>query len=286
MKSLSEVIGQMYLDTFEGHVIDTYAYGKSDSKKDGDTVTGKALCMNGSIYAAIDFDINEEDIQPAIKTQLLEHFTGKAKIVETYSGGFHLYVKDDGSWSDLDKNRCTQVYYSEETYRRTATGLENSYVIDIFLSHIPEKRSLIVLPGSEVRTAKSNNVIGTYVLLRDCKNENLITFTECLHMLFDRMGILIEKPIKTKALPPPKEPITKPVSTEQAPAAEQKQSKVSKMLFDAIVAGFENVVIHAESSNLEEEIGILQVVTSLNACENDDKSSHHDKHKPYVKSPQ
>ena len=101
MKSISEVIGQMYLDTFEGHVIDTYAYGKSDSKKDGDTVTGKALCMNGSIYAAIDFDINDEDIQPAIKKQLLEHFTGKAKIVQTYSGGLHLYAAAQGDASGI-----------------------------------------------------------------------------------------------------------------------------------------------------------------------------------------
>ena len=59
---------------------------------------------------------------------------------------------------------------------------------------------------------------------------------------------------------------TKDVKNEK----EYKQAIISKELFDTIVNGFEGVEIHGESEDIEREIGVLQIITALNACENDE----------------
>ena len=107
------------INTFTGETINTLGYTKADGTQNGTNITGKALRVETSPYAVIDFDIYDEDMKVELKKQILEYFKNKTKIVQTYSGGFHIYCKDDGSWSDLEKNRLQKVYRSEELYLKS-----------------------------------------------------------------------------------------------------------------------------------------------------------------------
>ena len=263
----STLNGRSKMETFTGETINTFGYTKADGKKNGENITGKALRVETSPYAVIDFDILDQDMKGTLKEQILEHFSNKTKIVQTYSGGFHVYCRDDKIWSDLDKNRIVGVYNSEETYYSSNGQLDNSYAIDIFLSHQPTKRSLIVLPGSKVKTPKSNNEIREYVLLSDCKDEDLITFTEVLEILSQKMGITIVKPEKT---------VKSIVVQSEKPRAEKLQklenhSYITKELFDAIVKGLdETIVVHGDSGcPIDEKLGCFHIISALYACVNE-----------------
>ena len=189
------------MKAFTGEIINTLGYTKADTTKQGTRITGKALQVETSPYAVIDFDILDSDMKDIFRKDILENFIGKAKIVQTYSGGFHVYAKDDKIWSDLDKNRIVGAYNSLETYTKPNGESVSAYAIDIFLSHQPTKRNLIVLPGSKVKSEKTNNEVREYVLLSDCKDENLISFTEVLDILSEKMKISITKPTPKQKAP-------------------------------------------------------------------------------------
>ena len=265
--------GTQLAQIFKGKIIDTYNYEKHDRAKDYGTKTGKTLHVETSPYAVIDFDVYTDKMKKILNQKICINFKNKAKIVETYSGGFHIYVKDDGIWNDLDKNRPCGVYHSEETHM-SASGLKNDYAIDVFLSHHHDKRNLVVLPTSLVKTEKSNNEIREYKLIYDCDDDKLISFSEALNLLDSRMNIKINKPSNEKKKDSFKNLIKeiegeiKDIKNEK----EYKQATISKELFDIIVKGFEGVEIHGESEDIEREIGVLQIITALNACENDEIS--------------
>ena len=162
-----------FMETFTGKTINTLGYTKADGTKNGTNITGKALHVETSPYAVIDFDIWDNNLKDALKSQIIEHFKDKTKIVQTYSGGFHVYCKDDKIWSDLDVNRIQKVYKSEETCVKYNGESTSAYEIDIFLSHQPNKRNLVVLPGSKVKTEKSNNKIREYT--RPMSTTNKVT---------------------------------------------------------------------------------------------------------------
>ena len=258
------------INTFTGETINTLGYTKADGSQNGSNITGKALRVETSPYAVIDFDIYDQDMKDDLKKQIVEYFKNKTKIVQTYSGGFHIYCKDDGTWSDLDKNRITKLYRSEELYLKAKGVLENSYEIDIFLSHLPTKRNLIVLPGSKVKTEKSNNEIREYILLSDCKDEKLITFTEVLKILSDQMAISITKPPTKKKVSVITKENKKPVSEAKLTKLEN-HSYISKELFDAIVRGFdETIVVHGDSGcSIDDKLGCFHIISALYACINE-----------------
>ena len=267
--------GKQLAQIFKGEFITTYNYEKCDRAKNFGTATGKAIQVETSPYAVIDFDINADEIKKSLGQKITINFKNKAKIVETYSGGFHIYVKDDGIWNDLDKNRICGIYHSE-TAHMTGDGLKNDYAIDVMLSHHHDKRNLVVLPTSLVKTKKSNNEIREYKLIYDCEDDKLIGFSEALSLLDSRMNIKINKPSNEKKKDSFNnliKEIEKGVQiADDKKEKEYKQATIGKELFDTIVKGFEGVEIHGESQDIEREIGVLQIITALNACENDEIS--------------
>ena len=259
-----------FMETFTGETINTLGYTKADGTQNGTNITGKALRVETSPYAVIDFDIWDNNFKDVLKSQIVEHFKDKTKIVQTYSGGFHIYCKDDKIWSDLDVSRFTKLYKSEETCLKYNGESTSAYEIDIFLSHQPNKRNLIVLPGSKVKTEKSNNRIREYILLHDCDDQDLITFTEALEILSDQMQISIIKPTPKQKVPVRTPEEKKPVSQEKLSKLEN-HSYLSKELFDAIVSGFdETIVVHGDSGcSIDDKLGCFHIISSLYACIND-----------------
>lgn len=243
---------------FTGEKINTYNYEKHDKAKDFGIRTGKALQVETSPYCVIDFDVYTDERKESLKPQILEHFTGKAKIVQTYSGGFHIYFKDDKIWHNLPHNRYCPVYRSED----------ESFNIDVLTSN-PTGRNLVVLPGSKVKSPKSNNQVREYVVLSDCEDDNLITFSDGLAILAERFNIQIQKPKGKKIVQ-----IQNPETDEDEPNLERPthQPPLSKQLFNAIIEGFVRIPIHGESQDIEKEVGVLHIVSGLNACENDEIS--------------
>ena len=113
---------------------------------------------------------------------ILQYFTGKARIIETVSGGFHVYIRDDKIWSHLKNNRFVGIYKNEEL----------GFDIDVFISG--GITSPLMLPGSKVRSSKLNNAIGEYRWLSHCGNSKLVSMTEALEILRDKMAIEIPVP--------------------------------------------------------------------------------------------
>ena len=257
------------MKTFNGEIINTLGYTKADGTTNGTKITGKALKVETSPYAVIDFDIFDPDLKDIFKEEILENYHGKTKIVQTYSGGFHVYSKDK-IWSDLEKNRIVGVYESAETYTKPNGESINAYAIDIFLSHQPTKRNLIVLPGSKVKSEKSNNEVREYELLSDCNDDNLISFTEALEILSQKMKISITKPAPKTKVPVKTQEEKKPVSEGKLQKLEN-HSYISKELFDAIVKGFDqSIVVHGDSGcSIDEKLGCFHIISSLYACVNE-----------------
>ena len=132
-------------ERIEKNTINLYNYLKHDGGS-GTTVTGKALvnnkCPNLSI---IDIDINKElkqEEKDMIRKNLIAKISDKDVIVQTASGGLHIYCNTDEYY--IDSNRMVKCFTS------------NDYDVDIFSSIDSNSRSLVVLPGSKVRkNAKS-----------------------------------------------------------------------------------------------------------------------------------
>ena len=61
------------MGTFTGETINTLGYTKADGSKNGTNITGKALKVETSPYAVIDFDIFDPEMKSCLKEEILEY---------------------------------------------------------------------------------------------------------------------------------------------------------------------------------------------------------------------
>ena len=148
----------------------------SNSTGRGEKVTGMSLYINNTDYAVIDVDIKVED--ETIKDNISEDFedalkTVNVKLVETRSGGLHIYCRWDGSFKSTS-GRVRRAYVDES----------GRYVIDLFTPGAPGKANLVLLPGSKAR-GRDDDIKGRYEWIRHCPDDELSSLADVMKALKD-----------------------------------------------------------------------------------------------------
>ena len=171
--------------TFSGEIVELYDNKKFSNGKRGFKLTGHALLNNKSPYGVIDIDINAEDEEDR-KIQMKDIYGAlpkdNLKIVKTGSYGLHYYTKYDSLDDHPDReyvnnNRYSGIYESE------------AFNVDLFIPHNLDAQSLIVLPGSKCKN--KHGTYGTYELLNDCDDDNLMTTSAFLKILDEDFDVQI-----------------------------------------------------------------------------------------------
>ena len=151
-KSINELANENSIDCFD--------YEKNDKLAEYSTnITGKALLLNQcDNVAVIDIDIKhdaKENAKEQIRKTFIDALTNQldgTPIIKTSHGGLHIYVKyNEFIPEDFVKSgRNTKIYQTDK------------YDVDLFFSVKPQTRSLIMLPGSQVKDDKRNKKTLTY----------------------------------------------------------------------------------------------------------------------------
>ena len=260
---------------FSGEVLPTRNFCKYCNLKVGKQ-TGWALDLSSSPYAVVDFDLHGDDIE-----KLRSYFEGiiesaNAKVVKSMSGGYHFYTLWDQSFKPTKDSYIGVYKYEEEEV--------GDISIDVFVPFMKEgaKSRCMMLPGS---TAKNKNGdIGTYELIKQVDDEELITYSDFVQLLFDEIGFEIP------ALELNIDDNTDGMTNEEIDALMNDgyinelleligdnndvvtNNNMTKELFSLLVVGFnKDVMIHYDGgakSNIK--LGIFHVYCALAACVNNE----------------
>lgn len=252
---------------FKGTIKETRNYDKHCNAKSG-KVTGRALLVSTSPYAIIDIDINH-DLSDERKGEIRGLFQSvidqsAVKVVQTGSGGYHFYTQWDQSFEPT-KDSYTKVYKH---------GSE--FDVDLFVPFAQQNKNsrCILLPGTKAKNKEGK--VGQYELIKDCDDDELISFTDFKEVLQKEVGIELNIEHKAKEenhVKHSSDEVDDP--DENYPDFEQIQNHtMTKEMFDILVKGFDEcIVIHNDGGQkLGEEVAILHVVTALNACINSEIS--------------
>ena len=243
---------------FTGEKINLYNYEKHDGKKFGET-TGIALCLNTSPYVVIDIDINKKIDEPRreeIRESFIAAFCQECKIVKTTSGGLHLYCSWDNSVDGLTKNDYTKIYKCDD------------YDIDVFIPVIKENRRLVVIPPSKVKNHFGE--IGTYELIADINDNDLIPFKGMRQCLSEAFGVVFDLNNKVKKVEEFLNGIDEIDIDEDDIMNDIDNKECSLELFNKIIEGFNGLEIHNDSIHIKDEITLPILFKSILACENDE----------------
>ena len=240
-------------ESFIGDKIVLRNFEKHDGIKIGKK-TGEALLANTSPYAIVDIDVKCE------QEEVLKSFSSKAfdrcKIVKTASGGLHIYSIWDQSMP-LSKNRYIKFFSCD------------LFDVDLFVPIDREKRSIVVLPGSKAKN--HDGVIGEYILINDCKNEELMTLNDLKNKLFDEIGIdfesLTEKRNEKITVFNEELNFSEEIFEEET---EERNPEEELKIFNALVHGFKNLEIHNDCNKpVDQEISLLPVICGFNSFESE-----------------
>ena len=234
----SETVEQAtFKQRIEGNTIDLYCYNKHDACKKG-TKTGTALLINQvQNLAVVDIDIVGEtsEEKSVIREEICKMLSPDDLIVQTCSGGLHVYCNTDGF--PVLSNRMIKYFTCEE------------YDVDLMSSIEPDKRSLIVLPGSRVRKDHRSKVT-EYSFLRG--DENTVV-TRSIQEVLDSLSIEAKSQEDT-------------TSTHEL-YDDQPDVIISNELTEAIVEGLKGLTIHNDGGNrpIDKEITLFTLFPALNS---------------------
>ena len=171
-KYKSTILPKHTIHEYMQYTIDTFDYEKNDAKKYGQK-TGKALLVNKcDNLAVIDIDI-KHDLSVERKNEIQKSFVdaiestlSQCPITKSGNGGLHIFTRLNGFVDEkiADGNRYTKIYKSDD------------YDVDLFVGLSPDKRSLLMLPGSKIKNEGSNKVLEYTYLNGD---ENMIIGFSC-----------------------------------------------------------------------------------------------------------
>ena len=238
-----------------GHTVECYNYLKHDGGKvkPGSKATGSALVINEvDGLSVVDIDIiKDHDI---VREDLLMKLSDDDVVVQTVSGGLHIYC-NKGDFKAAS-NRMIKVYQCDD------------YDVDIMCTIDKQKRSLVVLPGSRVRsTHKSNGTkpqsqTGTYIFVQG-SYESYITRT-ITDVLRDLDIELPAEEIKeaTQAVGP-----IIPMKDLKKENREEPDTIISNELTEAIVDGLFDLEIHNDGGSrpIDKEITLFTLFPALNS---------------------
>ena len=253
--------------TFTGEVKPTRNYQKHYNLKIG-KITGFALDLSTSPYAVIDIDIHGNDEQ---KETIRNYFddvikSSDVKVVKSLSGGYHFYTLWDNSFKPT-KDSYIEVY-------KFVDDDESNFSVDVFVPYKQESKSrCIMLPGSNAKNKLGE--IGTYELIKDVKDDELITYSEFCQLLFDEVGVEIPQLETNKIDMDDIDDIMNDISIDDLLKLvdnDTNNHNMTKELFNALVKGInENVEIHNDGGTKTDiKLGIFPVYCALSACINAD----------------
>lgn len=224
-------------------IVDLYNYQKHDGGSGRGRQTGWAYELNKcENLMVVDVDIDkslEEDKKQTIRTTLLKKLPDDACVVQTPSGGLHIYCNVDGF--PVTSNRMVKCYKCED------------FDIDLLSGVDPDKRSLVVAPGSSVRAttiADGERPIHRYAVVRE-SSDDIIKYNcnDILTMLDisirtnerDDLGVDINIPL------------------------EGVMTSISDELTSAIVNGFAGLEIHNDAQPIDREITLFTLFQGINS---------------------
>ncbi len=257
--------------TFSGEVKPTRNYQKHYNLKIG-KITGYALDLSTSPYAVIDIDIHGNDEQ---KETIRNYFddiikSANVKVVKSLSGGYHFYTLWDNSF------KPTKDSYIE-VYKFVDDNDGSNFSVDVFIPHKQESKSrCIMLPGSNAKNKLGE--MGTYELIKDVKDEDLITYSEFCQKLYNEVGVEIPQlETETDIDMDDIDDIMNDNSLNELLDLSNNENNdenendiMTKELFNALVKGInENVEIHNDGgAKTDIKLGIFPVYCALSACIN------------------
>ena len=236
-------------------------------------ITGKALLVSSSPYAIVDIDINhsfdnerKEEVRGYFELVIKDY---NVKVVKSGSGGYHFYSMWDNSFEPT-KDSYTKVFKYEEDD-------ETIFEVDLFVPFKSDKNSrCILLPETEAKNKEGQ--IGKYELIKDCNDNDLISFSELKEALFNEVGIEfeIEKPKQQLTVEDVDEILNDNSLDELIADIVDEKNEMTKKLFDIIVKGFDkSITIHKDcGASLKTEVSILPILSALNACVNSEISQN------------
>ena len=239
-------------ELFEDKFIVTYNYlkfGKTIGHSVYDTFaahqTGMALKTNlVDNFAVIDIDINKalDDHQRAeIRKQIIDKLTSDDIIVESGSGGLHIYCVHD--IFTADKNRYIACYKCDD------------YSIDYLTSVDQSKQSIVMLP-------RSFNERGEYTFIQGSYESTLKrTSTQILESLNLRLDI---------------KPTIKPSIrlSEEYRHSCQASSAYQQLLVDGLTF---NTAIHATARKIDQELSIYTLFQAINILDDKYRDAAYDR---------
>ena len=263
--------------SFTGEIAQTFNYNKHPHIKHG-RHTGWSLAINTSPYTVVDFDIHGNDEQ---KETIRSYFdivieTVNVKVVKTMSGGFHFYTKWDSSFIPT-KDSYEHVYKFVDEDGSDSPG---DFCVDVFVPYAKEgvKSRGIMLPGSHAKNKLGE--FGTYELIKDVTDDELISYSEFIQLLADEFGFEFP-PLENSKVEPSvdelKDVLNYDVSAlfDENEIAETKSYAddiMTKELFATLVAGIDrNIEIHNDlGKETYTHLSIFHVYCALAACVNDE----------------
>ena len=247
--------------TFSGEIKPTRNYQKHYNLKVG-KLTGFALNLSSSPYAVIDIDVHGNEEQKELMRSYFDDVikSVNVKVVKSLSGGFHFYTLFDNSFKPTKDSYIDVYKFVDED--------ESNFSVDVF---VPYKQNIrksrcIMLPGSFAKNKLDE--IGTYELIKDVNDEDLITFSEFCQILYDEVGV--EFPAFENESEEEETPDDLLNELLDLNDNEDENDVMNKELFIALVKGFNgNVEIHNDGgAKTDVKIGIFPVYCALSACIN------------------
>jgi hypothetical protein len=235
----------------EAHGEDTTNYLKFANGSAGPT-TGRQLNVNecDKRLGVIDIDFHE-NLDPCVRhvviTDTIEALENKgAVLVETTSGGIHIYAINDLKFKT---NRSVKAIKAE------------SYGVDIFAVVDAGNHSPVMLPDSKAKN--DEGAIAEYHFHDGYSWDSVITakMSEVLELL--DLKLEQEKP-KPK---PAAKAAAAPNDNEEAEAKQKKaEEPLTVERFKLIYEGLKGLEIHNYAAKSDDEISLLPLFSALNAC--------------------
>lgn len=227
-------------ERIKGNTIVLTNYLKHDGGN-GSRETGSALLSNKcKNLIIVDIDLNknlDESSRERIRNDLLSKLNDEDVVVKTASGGIHIY--------------CNQELYYCSSNRMIKCYESNDFDIDIFSGVKEDERSLVVLPGSKVRSADHKTPVSTYTFIRGSYKSKI---TRSLKQVLDSIDVQIK--------------VKQPVDVQCIiDSNKDDKSNISDELAIAIVNGLEDLEIHndAGSRPLTKEITLFTLFQAINS---------------------
>ncbi|KAH7821374.1 uncharacterized protein MONOS_16521 [Monocercomonoides exilis] len=229
-------------ERIDSNVVYFNNYQKNDGGS-GSVVTGRAVLVNKvSNLTFIDIDINkslDDESKQSIRSKILNKLDEDDAVIQTASGGFHIYANTDDFYANSNKMiKCCTC---------------DEFDVDIMTSLDESKRSLIVLPNSKVRKDHRSKT-NVYQLVRGSFDSAI---TRNVNDILNDLSLKLY--IKTSD------------EIDNIVKLDNDNDSISDELANVFVNGLECFVIHNDGGNMpiNREVTFFALFQAINSLPNE-----------------